>query len=286
MRDFSTIVFLANVLFFSSSLMAIEVSKVKGNKVLIQLEDQQVNVGDEFFALNADGKKKGLITIKQIRDERAIGILNKGQAEPGWTLTKRIAKKKTARQSSAAVDNESGPHEKAYYGLQIGYSLVSMSVDETSSTTISMNGGSLSVRGIFDYGIFDRIWFRGGLGYQGFDASSSSLCTQSDGSQATCNIDVNYLDFDFLARYLFSMGYFRPWLGVGFGLLFPLSKSTTAILPSTVTNTSIIEAGAGLDWFVTNTVFIPVQVEYGFIQRSSQVTNNLITMRAGVGLSF
>jgi hypothetical protein len=257
-----------------------EVVKVKGNKVLVNLDGQAVQQGDQFFVTNSDGQRRGLITIKQIRDDKAIAILTKGQAQAGWNLEKR-GKKKTASHSS---DSSEPPHDKSYLGVLAGFSINNMTVDQVSGPSVSMTGSSPSFKAMFDYELFDRIWFRGTAGWQNFKTTGSAVCGTS--FNAACTTTIDYLSFDFWGRYLFAAGNWRPWLGVGVSLIFPMAKSSTALVESSIANTGIFSPGGGIDIFITETMYIPLQVEYGIFQKSDQVSTNTISMRVGLGFAF
>ncbi len=275
--------------FFITPLAALEVSKVKGNKVLIQMDDKPIAPGEEYFVVNGDGKRKGLVSIKQVRDERAIGLLTKGQAEPGWTLEKRKSKivGKNKADSTKRVSISGRPHDRAYYGIQIGYSQNKMDVTQSNGSAIAMTGGSINVRGIFDYEMFDRIWFRGGVGYLGFTVNGPSTgCNPNNSYGSACSANITYIDFDFWGRYLFSDGFYRPWIGGGFALIFPMSKTATPLDPASISNNSVISIGGGLDMFFSEKFFVPLQIEYGMLPKSDTVAASLITGRIGVGFTF
>lgn len=267
-------------------LIAMEVSKVKGEKVLIQLGDQTTSPGDEYFALDGNGLKKGIVAIKQVRDDRAIGLLLKGQAQPGWTLQKRTAKNKT-RGKTTTTSRAGEPNQKAYYGIQIGYAMNKMDVVQANATSVSMSGSSITYRGIFDYELFERIWFRGGIGMQNFKVTGPSTgCNSLTSYTSACETNISYLGMDIWGRYLFATGYYRPWLGGGFSLIFPMTKSSTTLDESSITNSSIIGIGGGIDVFVTPDFYFPLQVEYGLLPKSSNVSANIISIRVGGALTF
>jgi hypothetical protein len=138
--------------------------------------------------------------------------------------------------------------------------------------------------GFFDYEMYPQIWFRGLTGLEGFSASGASMC----GSQNTsaCNASIYYISFDGMARYVFMNGNFRPWLGAGIALMFPATKSATALDASSISNTTVIQVAGGMDWFVTPTMFIPVSLEYGMLPKSNEVEASWITLRVGLGLPF
>jgi outer membrane protein W len=158
---------------------------------------------------------------------------------------------------------------------------MNVTLQSTPSTATSMKGTSFAATGLFDYELFDRIWFRGSAGYQGFAAQSSDSCPGG-----SCNVNIGYLDLGFLARYLFANTDFRPWAGLGFDMLFPLTKSSTALDSSSMNNSGVIVIAAGFDWSLNPNMYVPVSLEYGMFPKSSTVDANWIVLRAGVAVPF
>jgi outer membrane protein W len=279
---------------------AAKVTKVDGKKVMLNLEGDTAKVGDIFVVYNPEGKKKALIKIKAIRGDRAAAFLGKGKAETGWTAKVSDKSKgggtKTAGRSRRSQEAETSPapsgETRSYWGAVVGFSMDSMSVDVDNSSpadgvadkTVSLSGSSFSAKGLFDYLVFPQIWFRGMTGLEGLAASGSAE-VGCDGGK-TCEVNIYYLSFDFWGRYVFTNGGFRPWLGAGFSLMFPMSKDATALEKSSITNTSAMSAGLGFDWFLSDTMYIPMQVEYSMLPKSETVEASAINIRAGLAWPF
>lgn len=272
----SLLVFSVPTLAFSA-----QVAKVKDKKVLLQLDGEPAEVGDFYYLLNSDGKKKGIVKITKVRDDKAIATLGKGEARPGWTLLKREKKAGAHTKSAGKVRHEKQAVGESYFGVSLGYSMDSMKVQLAPDTTVSLSGGAITYKGFFDYNLFDRVWFRGYAGVESFVANGPTVC-----GGAACDVNITYLSMDLWGRYVFMPGSFRPWLGGGFSLIFPLSKSSTALSESSISNTSIISFGGGFDYFFTPTIFVPLTVEYGLFPKSDNVDTNLIAIRTGLGFSF
>jgi outer membrane protein W len=277
------ILVLASALLFTSlAAQAADVVKVKGKGVLVNLSGETAQVGDNYYLLNSSGKKIGIIRIvKMIKGDQAIAKLTAGQANPGMILQKRAAGGgTTARRREKGGGGSAYLQSKSYWGVLGGFSKNSMSVDLTNGANASMSGTGFSVFGMFDYMFFDRVWFRGSAGYEAFNVSGGNACS------GTCDAQIGYLAFSFMGRYLFTDGSIRPWLGGGFDLLFPATKSSTALESSSVTNAGIFIFAAGADWSISNTMYIPFSVEYGLFPKSASVEASWIAVRAGIAVPF
>jgi hypothetical protein len=269
------------------------VTEVKGRSMRLNMDSEQAQVGDLYFLLSADGKKKAIVKITKTKGNQAIATLLKGKADVGMTTLKREG---GAPQQAGGGGGGGGGRStvtrsglrKAYWGGILGFSMDSMSVDLPATTTgqsaqsVSMTGSSFSLLGIFDYMLFNRGWFRGEAGYQGFSVAGSSVC----GAATTCNMSASYIDLNLIFRYLFTDGNFRPWLGGGFGLMFPAAKSSTALDTGSISSTGIFIFTGGLDWSLSPNMYVPISIEYGMFPKSSTVSASWITLRAGIAVPF
>lgn len=273
---------------------AAQVSKVRGKSLLLQLDGDSVKPGEICFLVDMNGKKRAIIKIFKVRGDRAIARVGRGRASVGMTLLKI---NHHASQAASPPPGES-PREaeaypvgylthKMYWGGQLGYAMDTMNVDINSPTftgTVGMKGNALSYKGLFDYRVFKQIWFRGTAGLQSFKGTGNSNCGTAGTTQ--CNADINYLSFDFLGRYLFLNGRFRPWAGGGFSLLFPMSKTATALEASSITSTSLIEVAAGFDYSINPRMYVPFSIEYGMLPKSNDVDASWIAIRLGLAVPF
>lgn len=295
---------------FSLSAHAAKVAKAKGKKLLITLEGDPAQSGDIYYTLGPNGKRAGIIKIMKIKGDQALAILGKGRATPGMGLEFRPPTNKQAKtpppstssdtdplsgdeasveMSATESSSEAAPDGKMYWGFMGGFSMNSMDVElrdgsGTSRGTASLSGSSFSAKALFDYNLFDRVWFRGMSGLEGFSASGDNKC--GDSTTEACNAEINYLSFDLWGRYLFSEGTIRPWAGAGFSLLFPMTKKATALDEASIINTSVMAFGFGADWFINSSLYIPISVEYGILPESDDVSASLIAIRAGFAVPF
>lgn len=263
------------------SAQAAKVFKVKGRKVLIKLQETEAKKGEVFYLVNKKGRKKGIIRILKIKGSKAIAKVTRGKAKKGYKLKVRNKKEKSVAKKSS----KGSPKGDSFLGVTTGFGSSNMTATiETSSKTVDLTGSSMSLKALYDYAIFEKIWFRGLTGYESFNVggASDSNCTPS----GECEAKIGYLTADLWGRFLFSLSSMRPWIGAGFNLLFPLSKSATVINEESISNTSVIAIGGGIDWFINSTSFVPIQIEYEIFPKSAQVSANTIHIRAGYGWSF
>jgi hypothetical protein len=279
---------------FSPFLNAAEVIKVKGKAALINLNGDPAVVGDTFFTISADGKRRGIIRISKVKGDKAIARISKGKVSRGMSLELRGGGSSgssggyTSRGSSGDTGSFSG--RKAYWGILGGLAMDKMSVSVKNSTThadfgtASMSGTAFSLKGLFDYQLFPQLWFRGSSGIEGFNAGGNAIC--GVGNNSACTANIYYLSADFIARYLFSEKKIRPYAGAGIELLFPASKNASALEASSIATTNVIVVQGGVDWFISNTSYVPLSLEYGLLPKSDEVTASWIAFRVGYAFPF
>ena len=303
-RTFFAIVFTFSLFVLPQKVFAASVVGVKGKKVLVNLQGEPALKGDIFYLLDKSGKKKALIKIMKVKGNKALALLGKGKARKGYTLKYRPKKGGTAKRKGkksggadqAAADDSSSDSSSSgdaggmYFGVMLGFSQNSMDVElqddsGNSRGSTSLSGNGFSAKGMVDYNLFSGVWFRGMFGVEQFNASGEASCGASPFTD-TCTAEIMYLSLDLWGRYVFSDGGFRPWAGGGFSLMFPLSQTATALDESSITNTSVMSFGLGVDWFTSPTFYIPISVEYGLLPSSDTVSANTIAIRLGAGFSF
>lgn len=291
------IIYIWVLMTFSPLGFAAEVIKVKGKSALIDLKGDPAAPGDLFYAVKADGKRAAIIKISKVKGEKAIGKVLKGKAATGYTLELKPSdvalksKNRSSQDGSGSDEASSSPSSsRAYWGGYFGFAQDSMTVnvnDFTSGLFLrkeELTGNGFSAKGLFDYELFPQVWFRGTSGLEGFSVSGAAVCGTNNAE--TCNADLYYLSVDFLARYLFSMGTARPWVGGGIGLLFPMSKKATALQASSISTTNVMVVAGGLDWFVSPRMYIPISLEYGLLPKSDEVEATWLALRAGFAVPF
>lgn len=279
-----------------SSAWSAEITKVKGKAVLIDLKGMAAASGDTFYAVDGQGKKKAILVVSKIKGEKAIAKISKGRAEVGMAVqakaaggSKASADSATASESTSRSSSKSSSM-RANWGALFGFAMDNMTVDLKNNTgasrgSESMSGNSFSAKFLFDYRVFKQIWFRGTTGLESFSATGGAKCTESE--DATCDVNIYYLSFDGLGRYMFNeTDAFRPWVGGGFGLMFPVTKKSTALDSSSISNTSVMVVAGGLDWALPSGTYFPISIEYAMLPSSEDVKGNWIALRAGVAFPW
>lgn len=271
-----------------------QVAKIKGKSLLIDTQGDPVKVGEIYFVVDLNGAKKAIIKIMKVRGNKALALVGKGVPQVGMSLQKRGAR--TARPSTPKDSYSAAPYSSggsalsgAYWGALLGVGFDSLTADIITNAgikqgTASTSGTSFSLKGLYDHRLFDNVWFRGLFGIEGLKTEGSNSC--GDSSNEACNVNIMYLSADALGRYVFSENQVRPWVGGGVSLLFPLSKDSTLLQASSITNTYALLFAAGVDWQISPTMVIPLSVEYGMLPKSDTVESSWIQIRGGIAFPF
>lgn len=273
---------------FAPGVHGAQIEKVKGKSLLINLEGDTASSGDLFYTVDPSGKKRGILRISKVARGKAIAVLGKGKAEPGWMLEAKPRSASAARSQPRAQQMASdGKAPRSFWGVTGGVVMDSVSVDLVDDTTgqatgesVDLKGTTFALKGLFDYQVFDLIWFRGLSGIENLDASGSRSNGESRDAQ------IMYLTFDFWGRAVFGSSSFRPWAGAGFSLMFPMSKKSSALREASITNTSTMAGGFGVDWFLSPTSYVPISLEYGLFPESQLVKADYIALRVGWATKF
>ncbi len=292
---------LMRVLFFitlvlSTDGFAATVQSIKNEKMLISLDGQSMRTGEKYFLLNAEGKKKAVIRIRQIKDDRAIAEVLKGQAEVGFKLSQQPLRATVAK---AVQDTPEQPVSYKRINSQAGNSwgLLSsllnsqMQADfipagSTTRTSVAMKGTSFGVLGFYDYSYTPEIQFRVLSGLELFKVfGNSNGATDCDGS-SDCNVNLTYLSNYGGVKYYFYRQKFKIWAGGYYGFLVALSKSSSVLRTADLTSNQLWVFSAGLDYPLKKGTFIPASIDYGLFPASTTVKSNVLFIRAGWGTEF
>lgn len=291
--------FFASLLMISTSSFSAQIAKVKGKSVLINTEGDPMRSGDIFFAVGLDGKRKGIVRIAKVKGSKAIGQISKGSAQPGMSMMKYT--KGSGKSSSTSTADYSSPEHSSLtrgsstsssgsaWGGMLGFASDSLTADIVTDAGVqqgsaSTTGMAFSGSAMFDYRLFDRVWFRGLGGIEMFKTSGPSQC--GTGGTSSCDVDLMYISLNSIGRYLFSEGNMRPWLGGGVALLFPMSKKSSLLQGSSITSTYAFIFTGGVDWDVSPRMYVPLSIEYGMLPKSDTVEASWIQFRAGLAFPF
>jgi hypothetical protein len=287
MKNFSILISL--LLFsFSFSAHAGKVMKVNGSKVYIMFDQEEPFTTNDYFILNnAEGKKLGLVQIKKFKGRKAIGLLKKGKADKGYTTTFKAAGKKPKAPSvvvedeSAEEDDSSSQYPRPRMGVLAGYGMASQEVDQGSLGISSQSGSSIALRGLYDYPLFQSVYFRGMVGAEAFSVSGDGRPLSNLSVVTSTGTDITYLTMDALFHWSFSKSKSSSFYLIGgLGILYPMSKSSDIIIEDSIDSLAIGEFGGGME-FHLNGYTLPFEVAYYYFP-SGDVTTNVISLKLGL----
>ncbi len=283
---------------FSLSAKAATLTKVKGDRVLIDLQGEasQYTEGGRYLVM-IDGKKKAVVEVSKIKGQKALGKVLKGTALENGTLaplpgagassSKQASKAPSASVRSSRISSRrhrrGGSFTTISYGVMAGYGLTAQDVTATKNgitETISMTGNSLSFKGFADLPISGGFGAIARAGFENFGVKGASP------NLGNVETNILYLDADLMARYQFLEGAFHPFPMVGIGLHYPLSKSSGVLDVQHISATTIFFIGGGFNYSLSDSFYIHAVAEYGLFPPSNDVKTSLIALRAGVGWSL
>lgn len=291
--------------FYSPWVNATTIHAVKDSKALINLEGAIVEVGDEFFIIDAETKKRsGILRISQVKPNKALGLIIKGRASKGQTLqakarssisadvTPEMIQKGTTPTAPASSGSNGGYLRvlKSSYGILGGLSSNSMSANVSYNgpiglvqSNVDMKGNGLAVGGFYDYIVSSDIIARGYVGLDQFSVKGTSnepACQKSN----DCNAEILYLATYGHLKWYPMKTKMRPWVGAGLGYLLAVSKSSNAL--KNVSSSQVMSLAGGLDIQRSRREYIPISLEYTMYPPSSTVKAGSISIRAGWGWNF
>lgn len=280
---------------FSFTGFGAQVAKVKGKSVLIDTQGDPLQPGEIYYVIDLDGSRKAIVKIMKVRGAKAIARVGKGMAQVGMGLEKRKSSspRQSVNRSTPSYRDNSLPSpmsdHQAYWGGLLGLGFDSLTADILNDSnvkvgTASTSGMSFSLMGLYDHRLLPNVWFRGLAGYEGFKTEGGSNCGTS--SNQSCDVNLGYLSLDAIGRYLFSEDHIRPWVGGGLAILFPLSKSSSLLKSSSITNTYTLLFTGGVDWQISPTMRVPLSIEYSMFPKTDTVEASWIQIRGGVSVPF
>lgn len=291
------------LLIYTPWINATTIQAVQDSKVLIDLEGASVEVGDEFFIIDAESKKRfGILRISQVKPNKALGVVLKGRANKGQALQAKARSSISADITPEMIQKGTIPSApsmasdggylrvlKSSFGVLGGLSSNEMAADVsyvtigTVRTNVEMKGNGLSIGGFYDYVVSTDIIARGYVGLDQFSVkgtSTDNACQKSN----DCNAEILYLaSYGHLKWYPMKTK-MRPWVGAGLGYLLAVSKSSNAL--KNVSSSQVMSLAGGLDIQRSRREYIPISLEYTMYPPSSTVKAASISIRAGWGWNF
>lgn len=278
----------------SLQVSAGEIRQVKGKKALIIISPGEFQVGDEVFSVGADGKKKGLLKITQIKGDKALANIVKGAAAAGHGLQlklKPIDPAKAAPEGSSGDEAEEAASSepstrskppfgfmkrgKSAMGVTINQATNKLAITATSSAkteSINLAGSSVGLAGFIDLQATKSMNWRVGLGYQTFDGTGSTATPTFCSGSTSCSLAISYLTTEgWLQFSLFqTKEKMRFWAGIGGEFMIALSKKNSITALSTTDSTNyFLFLSLGGDIALDKESAIPISFDYALQPTSS-----------------
>jgi hypothetical protein len=264
--------------------------RVKGDRALIAMDGEQpIAVGQAFYTIDSAGKKRALVKVIAIKENRAVAKILRGKSAEGHRLLEadipdtKVSQSETTGDSAAVVSDA----RLSRFGVLGGWMMNKMdakfSVSGTEHTT-NMTGNGVSVLGFYDYAMGKLADIRISAGLEQFQVSENRGTPDcSQGTTSQCNALINYLSSYALYKYTISGGSRKIWLGAGGGLLLALSKSSTVLKSSQISTNTVMTAATGIEFAMKQGQYLPVVIEYSMFPTAPSVNANYIAIRVGWG---
>lgn len=283
-------------LFLSARAEAARVAKIEGPFVVLELEGDAIEIGDEVLLMDG-AKKRALVQITKANDKRAVGRVLKGSAQIG-NIAKKTAPRAGSRgdrsgsrtSSRAGRSSRGGDSSATKFGAVVGYSMQSQTVSIPNSAgevleSVALTGSGFSGKLAIDLPIAGRVGLIGRFGVEQFNLTGTSTGSNCN-KVKNCTTTITYASGDMLIRYAFTEGSFVPYLSGGLGIHFPLSKSSNVLTDASITTTTIFFGGGGFYARLSPTLFLPLHAEYGLFPPSNSVSSSIIAVRTGLMFAF
>lgn len=275
------------VITWSASGFGSTITKVKGKGVVINLAEDEAEKGDTFYAISDAGKKTAIIQIVKVTGSKAIGKITKGKAKDGQTVTKKGGGGGGGHSDDEDSSASHSSKSNFYVGGLVSYSLDSMAIKltnqaKTASETLDSSGSGIGFQAVADYDFSSTFGMRLVLGMEQFSVKGTAKSAYCKNFTSTaCTTEINYFVGDAIGKINLLDGSVGLWIGGGGSLMFPSSKSTTALDESSISTTFAFLLGGGLD-FKFGSMKVPVGVEYGILPSSDDVKTSIIKIKAGL----
>ncbi len=276
-------IFFAMFLYLNAE--AITVFKVKGQKVLINLEGQAVSIGQQLRVVDANNKPVALLKVLNVAKDKALATTVGGSPAAG---NKILTVGTATPQRSQIADGPRVPY-KASVLLGLASNTLSIRVgDGQTSQNVDNTGNSVGVAIAADRQYF-KPWFkaRALVAYEQFNAVGAATIKGCDNQTSRdCTTDIKYLSGGLYGKYEQEFGAFRGWGAVGLNLKFPFAKSSTALVESSLGTTLAYGLTLGADYVLETKNFVTASLEKQFFLKSDSAETSTVFIRIGVGKEF
>jgi len=251
---------------FAAYVDASQITKVKGNKAIIVMEDETFEEGDKVLALDENGKKKASLLITKVKGNKAQATIEKGRVSSGMSVTSSntSSKKSSARGSKRSTGKMMG----IIGGISQNTMVISTGVGKGTYTS-----SSFVLSGMVDLPISKALIIRGKAGL-------NQYAVAKDSTKAA----FSYLGFEGGLNWNLSKSL---WIGGGGAFLLTMSKASK--IPGLSTNAStnsFFFVGVGGNISISRNQYIPVSVDYALFPGGAGITANSLLLRAGYAWDF
>lgn len=276
---------------------SLSILNIKGNRVLLDLEGEDIQSGDRLVAISPSGKEKGHIQIKQVKGSKAIASILKGKVEVGFTIetTESTQKKNDPEQELDLTENmkankklskKKTRNKKSAWGVVIGMASNNMTVKPGNTTSTELNGTSTNFTGFYQRELDSSIGARilGGSYNLVANGESKNISACTPGG---CVVEISYLGIEALVQYsIIKNSTTNLWLGAGMGFLFASGKSSNILDTSKISSNQTFIAALGFDLNINQSLFLPLQIDYVLFPDNSSSATKQTILRFGLGGRF
>lgn len=271
----------------STPAWAVKTLSVKGDRALLDLEGEDIQVGDKIGARNSEGKARALLEIKQVKNGKAVAAVLKGQLTTDLALAKLGTSASKNKSASAKPSRTKTSPSKASWGLTAGYAMSDMTVKASSTASVSMTGSSFNLSGYYQMPLDGRISTRIFGSYETLDVKGTPPASLAGQCGSECKATISYLGLMALVRYSFlASPNYEAWVGGGLGFLFAMGKSSNILDTSKISTNQTIIGSLGLDYRLDKKSYIPIQFDYAMFPDNSTSSAKQMILRAGWGFQF
>jgi hypothetical protein len=183
-----------------------------------------------------------------------------------------------------------GPRQPYRASLLLGLATNTLSIrvtDGVTSQNVDNTGNSVSLALAVDRQFMSWLKLRGLLGYDQFNATGAATINGCENrSSKDCKTDIKYLSTGAYVKYEKEYSKFRVWGGAGLFVKIPISKSSTALVESSLGPTMAYAAGLGADYVLETKSFIVASLEKQFYIKSDSAETSTLLIRLGAGKEF
>lgn len=292
--DFLLVFLFANFLVLSQ-VNAMVVAKVKGSKVLVNLQGAEAKIGQVLQVLGSDNRPTATLKVVNVSKGKALAHLINGKAAEKSKVVSVAAQ--TASQSAPPAVREpkpkqpEGPRPPYLASVLLGLASNTLSLrvgDGITSQNVDNTGNSVGVAVAVDHQYFQP-WFRARalLAYEQFNAiGAATINGCANQTSKDCTTDIKYLSAGGYAKYDKEYSQFHFWGAGGLNFKVPISKKSTALVESSLGVTASYGLTLGADFTLETKKFITASLEKQFYIKSDSAETSTVFIRLGVGQEF